>query len=105
MDADRFDSLARTLTTMGSRRALAAAIGGALGVIALADPKNAAAGNSGKCKPTCDECEKCDKGKCHKTKHGKVCKKGKCKPKPNDSPCSGSGRCLNGTCNLPPVCI
>ena len=106
MDAYRFDSLARTITTIGSRRStLAAAIGAALGVLGLADPEDAVAGNSGKCKPKCDECQKCDKGACHKTKHGKACKKGKCKPKPDDSACGGSGKCLAGACNLPPVCI
>ena len=105
MDSARFDSLTRSLTRAGSRRrAMAAAIGGALAVLALADPEHAVAGNSGKCKPKCADCETCDKGPCHRTQHGKVCKKGKCKPKPNDIPCSGSGKCLNGICNAQPTC-
>ena len=58
MDADRFDSLARSLTAAGSRRrALAAALSGALGLLGLAHPDDVAAAKSGKCKPKCGECK------------------------------------------------
>src|SRR5215212_4981744 len=103
MDAERFDTLARSLTTTGSRRRALAALAGLLGLLGLAQPGDATAG--GACKPSCNECATCKKGKCHKTKHGKVCKKGKCKPKPNDTTCNGTGKCLNETCNAQPSCM
>ena len=44
MDADRFDTLTRSLTAAGSRRrALAAALAGSLGLLALTDPGDVAA--------------------------------------------------------------
>src|SRR5688572_30849290 len=100
MDADRFDTLARSLTTSGSRRrALTAALAGSLGFLGLAHPDDATAG--GKCKPSCPECQTWKKGKCHKTKHGKVCKKGKCKAKAEGTGCS-TGSCESGSCVAPP---
>lgn len=100
MDLDRFDTIARTLNGTRSRRgALGALLGGAFGRLGLAE--TAAKRKSGRCKPTCDECFTCDKGKCRKNNQGqKVCKKGKCKPKATGAPCTTflSGRCQNGTC-------
>jgi hypothetical protein len=99
MDADRFDTLARSLTTPGSRRrALASAVGGALGVLGLRQPDPSA--RRGKCKPTCDECQKCKKGDCEKKNGKKKCKTGKCKPKAAGTPCTAfaGGQCQNGTC-------
>jgi len=92
MHASRFDTLARVLTTAGSRRRALAGLSSALGIFGLTDADDAAAG--GKCKPKCDECETCKKGK-----HGK---KGKCKPKPNSTACSG-GTCQSGGCIAAPT--
>ena len=100
MDAIRFDSLTLSLSVAGSRRrALAAVLGGALGLRRLVHPADAAAG--GKCKPACNECEKCHKGPCHKTKHGKSCKQGKCKAKAEGTGCS-VGTCQGRACVAPP---
>ena len=101
MDAFRFDSLTRSLVTHGSRRrALAAALGGALGLLGLRDPDDAAAAKSCTCKPKCGECEKCKKGDCDRKNGKKVCKKGKCQPKSNGTPCTvpAGGSCHNGAC-------
>jgi hypothetical protein len=96
MDADRFDTLTRALTAAGSRRrALTAALGGALSLLGLAHPDEAAAG--GACKPACNECQSCKKGDCEKTKNGKKCKKGKCQAKDNQTGCS-VGTCQSGSC-------
>lgn len=102
MDADRFDTLTRALTGSGSRRdALAATLGGALGVLGLAAPDDAAAARSAKCKPRCGECERCKRGDCKQTKHGKKrCNPGKCKAKAFGTPCS-VGTCQNGSCIAP----
>ena len=54
---------------------------------------------SGKCKPKCGECEKCDKGDCKKKNGKKVCEKGKCKPL-TGARCS-VGTCQNGKCVAP----
>ena len=117
MDGTRFDTITRSLTVAGSRRrALAAAVGGVLGLLGHARPEDIAAG--GKCKPKCDECETCKKGK-----HGK---KGKCKPKgngsscgpcrtcesgkctgvrPTNTTCNGDGKCYAGECAARPTCL
>jgi len=88
MDGTRFDTITRSLTVAGSRRrALAAGVAGALGLWGVTHQDDVAAG--GKCKPKCNECETCKKGK-----HGK---KGKCKPQPNGTACS-VGSCQNGSC-------
>jgi hypothetical protein len=99
MERFHFDALTRSLTTAGSRRlALAALLGGAFGRLGLAEIE--AKRKSGKCKPKCAACQKCDKGKCDKKNGKKICKKGTCKPKANGAPCTTflSGRCQNGTC-------
>jgi hypothetical protein len=95
MDDIRFDTLARSLASAGSRRRALAQVLGGLTVVGLVRPDAAAA--AGTCKPKCDECETCKKGSCHKTKHGKVCKKGKCKAKANGLACS-TGLCQSGRC-------
>ena len=126
MEDTRFDAIAKALGSAASRRlTLSALLSGALGRLGLAETE---AAKSGKCKPTCDECQKCDKGTCRKNKNGtKKCKKGKCKPtnegitcqnnpckecqngacsnRPNDTTCDGAGKCRNGTCNQPPSCV
>jgi hypothetical protein len=77
MDADRFDTLARSLTAARSRRgALAAALAGVLGTRGL---------NSGEAKKKkCPPCKKRKQGKCKKKK-------------PDGSPCPG-GTCDGGRC-------
>jgi hypothetical protein len=101
MDADRFDALSRALIAAGSRRgALAAALSGGLALLGLAHPDDAAAAKSGKCKPKCGECEKCDKGKCERKNGKKKCKQGKCKARAAGTPCTAfaGGQCQNGSC-------
>ena len=102
MDPNRFDSLARSLTEARSRRALTAALAGFLGLLGLAAPDDAAAAKSGKCKPKCGECEKCNKGDCKRKNGTKRCKKGKCKARDNGTACSSGRTCQNGTCVCPP---
>jgi hypothetical protein len=99
MDADRFDAVARLWAAAGSRRAaLTAVVGGAVGLLGLADPDQAAAARSGKCKPRCGECAHCRRGKCRKTKHGrKRCRRGRCQPLRFGTPCT-MGICQNGSC-------
>lgn len=98
MENTRFDAMAKTLGSLTTRRlTLGALLGGALGRLGLAD---ANARKSGKCKPRCAECEKCDKGSCRRKNGKKRCHKGKCKPKPAGTPCTtfAGGACQNGTC-------
>ena len=98
MDADRFDTLARSLTSVGSRRrALGAALSGALGALGMAEVDEASAARSGKCKRKPGECERCDRGKCEKKDGKKRCKAGKIKVKASGTPCS-NGFCQNGAC-------
>jgi hypothetical protein len=101
MDADRFDTLSRTLSATPSRRAALRVLGVlSLGLIARIRPEPAEA-KSGKCKPKCNQCERCKRGDCDK-KNGKTrCERGKCKPKANDTPCDGGGTCQRGRCVLP----
>ena len=97
MDGSRFDTLTRSLAVVGSRRRALAALGGALGLLGLVHPDDAAAAKSGKCKSKCDECQRCKRGKCKKTNGTKRCKKGKCQAKSNGTGCS-VGNCLEGSC-------
>src|SRR5687767_928145 len=79
MDARRFDTLARIVSTAGSRRrAVATAVGGALALLGLADPHDATA------KKKCPPCKKRKQDKC----------KGK---KPDGTACPG-GTCRRGSC-------
>jgi hypothetical protein len=101
MDADRFDALARILTTAGSRRALTFALGGFLALLVLERPDDTTAAKSGKCKQPCGPCARCKEGKCKHTAHGKRCKAGKCKPKRNGKSCPQFGTCRGGKCRVP----
>ena len=85
MDYHRFDTLTRSLISTGSRRrALAAALSGAFGVLGLVPADDATAAK--KCPP----CKKRKKGKCKKNKpDGTVCGGGNCQ----------GGRCLAATCS------
>ncbi len=99
MDADRFDTLLRSLTQppAASRRGMGRfVIGLALGSLGLAQP--AVAARSRGCKAACGLCAECEKGSCKRKNGRKRCQRGKCKPKANGSGCGGSGTCLNGGC-------
>jgi len=85
MDVDRFDALARALTSAHPRRGvLATTLGGALGLLGLAHPD---AGEAKK-KP-CPPCKKRKKGKC----------KGRL---PDGASCRG-GSCRGGSCVAAPL--
>src|SRR5215217_7272703 len=87
MDEERFESLTRSLTTTGSRRrALIAALGGALSLDLGASSLQEAAAK----KKSCPACKKRQKGKC--------------KPKPNGSSCAG-GSCRGGRCITSPLTV
>jgi hypothetical protein len=90
MDADHFDSLARSLCIAGSRRrALVAILGGALGVVVGASPvrESLAEKKKGKKKKSCSQCKKR--------------KNGQCKPRANGTACRGDGTCQRGRCKAP----
>jgi hypothetical protein len=99
VEDNRFDPIIKALDPLTTRRlTLGVLIGGALGRLGLADSE--ARGSSGKCKPKCNECEKCDKGSCKRKNGERHCHKGKCKPKAAGTPCAAfpGGACQNGTC-------
>ena len=80
MDGARFDTLARSLIAIGSRRrALTAALGGSLGLLSL-DRRDEAAAR----KKACPPCKKRKKGKCKKRL-------------PDGTACAG-GSCQAGSC-------
>jgi hypothetical protein len=98
MDADRFDSLARSLVVAGTRRQVVVALAASLGLLGLAKPDDVAAAKSGRCKPQCAECQHCKRGHCRKTRHHKKrCKKGRCQPVSEGTFCTG-GSCCGGRC-------
>ena len=83
MDADRFDTLSRTLTTPGSRRTTLRALGAlALGGGVAASLDEAEAGK-------CGECKRKKNGRCKKRPDGTFCSVGKCR----------DGRCGCATVN------
>ena len=55
------------------------------------------AANSGKCKKSCGECERCDTGTCQKKNGKKRCTRGRCKPRTDFIACS-FGFCFEGVC-------
>jgi hypothetical protein len=93
MDMYRFDDLARWLSAPGSRRlVLAALLGGTLSAL----PPASSSAKKGK-----------GKKRKRKTRGGSPPPSppaGVCQGVPNDSPCAGDGKCLNGVCNPPPEC-
>jgi hypothetical protein len=107
VDEPGFDRLTRILTLGGSRRTAFVALLGAAGLAVRGwRGSDEALADSGRCRPACGPCARCQLGKCHKTKHGtRVCTKGKCRRRPDDAPCNGTGRCLQGTCNPQPTCM
>lgn len=86
MDADRFDTLARSLTVAGSRRdALVATLGAVLGTVLGASSAERIAAKKKPCPP----CKKRKKGKCKKTlPDGTACPTGECR----------GGQCIAPTC-------
>jgi hypothetical protein len=111
MDALRFDTLTRLLTRTGSRRrALLAALGGALGTTLGAFSVEEAAA-----KKSCPPCKKRNKqGKCKKKSDGTTCPDGTCEngrcvataapPTPPtcrglDTPCTADAQCCSGICD------
>ncbi len=100
MDANVFDSFARSLSLDRSRRqALAAALGGTLGLVGLMTPDDAEAARG--CANPCGECGFCKKGKCTRKNGTKKCERGKCLERVEGTPCTG-GFCLVGQCAPPP---
>jgi hypothetical protein len=79
VDADRFDTLARSLTAAGTRRALVA-LSGVLGLALGTASLNEAEAKQ----KTCPPCKKRKQGKCKKKK-------------PDGTPCPG-GKCQRGSC-------
>ena len=89
MDADRFDALARTLTTTRSRRSLARLLSGGLlattGLLAVAAPEAAAVRCSGQA--DCPLCYRCTR-------------RGRCRKKPDGTICATTGTCQDGLCRI-----
>jgi Stigma-specific protein, Stig1 len=86
MDADRIDTLARSLARSGSRRHVLAALSRALGLVAMASVVDGAAAKNKKKKP-CPPCRKR--------------KDGTCKPKRNGTSCGDGRVCQRGRCVCP----
>ena len=102
MDAGRFGTLLRSLSSRPSRRgALAGLIGGVADLLVLRHSSEAAGRR--RCRRPCGDCKRCRRGRCHKTNHGKRCQRGECKPKPNGTACANYGSCQGGTC-IPHIC-
>ena len=97
MDARRFDTLTRIVSTAGSRRrAVATAVGGVLALLGLADPHDATA------KKKCSPCKKRKQGKCKKKKpDGTACPGGTCQR----GSCITDNRCPDGQKPCGPACI
>ena len=99
METTRLASLAKVVGTWTNRRSALSFLT-ALGLGGL-DLSAADAARSGKCKPKCGKCERCDRGDCHKNDKGKkVCQKGKCKPRAFGTACNkpSGGICQNSSC-------
>ncbi len=111
MDGFRFDTLARSLTRAGSRRAaLTVVLGGALATRGLGTTE-------AKKKKACPPCKKRKQGKCKGKKPdgttcaGGVCQGGRCvaaapPPPPcvgaaGATPCGSAGQCIAGRCAEP----
>lgn len=94
MDGSGFGTLVRGLAAIPSRRSVLAALGaGALAALAGGDRPDDAVARGRKGRKT--DCEPCQ-----------TRKKGRCKGHtPDDTPCNGDGRCLDGRCNPRPYCL
>src|SRR5215211_8507750 len=111
MDGVTFDRLTKTLTAPGSRRrALGGLLAGAFGLAGWSGMNGAVAHDlKAKCKKKSgDAKKKClKKAKKHAAEHADEAPPppGPCDGTPNDSPCNGDGKCLNGVCNPKPGCL
>ena len=89
MDADRFDAVARALTTTRSRRNLARLLSGgvlaATGLLAVAAPEAAAVRCSRQA--DCPICYRCTR-------------RGRCRKKRDGATCATIGTCQNGLCEV-----
>jgi len=89
MEMDRFDRLAKTVSTAGTRRGLLQLLPLTAGLGTLSFTGAAAKkGKRRKCKKPCGLCA--------------TCKKGKCKPKADGTICGPDQVCAGGSCVLPP---
>lgn len=127
MDAERFDTLLRALSTAPSRRGLTRAVaglvlGGALGS-RLAPPETAAKkgggndGNKNKKQKSCPPCKTKKDGKCKGNKpdgtaceNGGQCQSGNCVPQASPPPADTCPRhtcceCYSLSTNLPIACV
>lgn len=103
MEDTRFDTLAKALGALTTRRFTLGALLGRPSGLHTADDA-AAKRKSGTCKPPCTECTRCQRGKCRKKAGKKRCKKGACVPKGAGIPCSvpAGGSCESGgACGCP----
>jgi hypothetical protein len=89
MEMDRFDRLARTLATVGTRRALVQVLPliGGLGALSCTTATAKKRKSKKKCKKPCGSCA--------------TCKKGKCKPKADGTVCGPDQVCSTGECIVP----
>jgi hypothetical protein len=95
VEGTRFDTLAKELGSLKTRRlVLGALLGGALSALGLAE---AEAARSGRCRQKPGECHHCDRGKCRRVNGERRCRRGKILPKANGTACS-VGTCQSGTC-------
>jgi hypothetical protein len=97
-----FDAIAHRLPSTTSRRDIARTGGSVFATAILAhiglSPSGGLSAKSGTCKKSCGECERCNPGKCRKTKNGKKwCRRGTCKPTADFTNCS-FGFCFEGVC-------
>jgi hypothetical protein len=127
MDADQFDGLLRQISQARSRRGvLLGVLGGAVGLLGLTEAeakrkkKKKKKGSSpppaaARCPASCPPCQQCVDGRsCTPRPDGitcgdsdcKTCQSGACVNKPDETLCNDStGKCLQGTCNPPPICF
>ena|SRR5688572_24249735 len=97
MNTDGFDVLARRLGVSASRRSFARLGSGALAALGFSSSEVFAA-KSGRCKPKCGTCQRCNRGACRKENGKEHCKRGTCKPKENFTNCEFGGFCFDGEC-------
>lgn len=131
MDGSQFDTLLRGLTSSRSRRgALLGLLGGAVGLLGLTKveakhkkKKHRKKGGGSppvspppppQCPASCPSCQECVNGQsCTPKGNGsscegnpcKECQNGACVDRAGNTPCNGTGLCLNGTCNQQPNCV
>jgi hypothetical protein len=101
VDENRFDDIAKALVSPANRRlTFGALLGGALGILGTAESE---AAQNGKCRPDCDVCEQCNRGRCRRNRRGRRrCNPGTCFPV--TGPACGQpigGICQNGICLCP----